>query len=81
MRLVDNWRGGWKWWSVRLNLIGNALLWSMLGWPDVAREIWASLPDEIKMLLPTRTALWIPALIFVAGLIARYIQQGKKADG
>lgn len=80
MKLIDDWRERWlKFWSVRLNLIGNGLLALLLAFPDIARETWANLPDDLKALLPVRVAYWIPVLIFGAATFARLVRQ-KGAD-
>ncbi|MEO7465775.1 MAG: hypothetical protein ABIV36_02050 [Sphingobium limneticum] len=82
MRLIDDWRQRWlKFWSVRLTLIGNGLLTVLLAFPDIARETWASLPDDLKALLPVRVAYWIPVMIFVAATFARLVRQKGSDNG
>lgn len=82
MKLIDGWRAQWlKFWSVRLNLIGNALLTLLLAFPDIARETWANLPDDLKALLPVQLAYWIPVLIFGAATFARLVRQKGVQNG
>ncbi len=81
MKLVDDWRRGWRWWSVKLNLIGNALLVGLLAFPSIAQDVWASLPPDLKAMMPQRIAYFLPLSIFIAATIARLIQQGEKKDG
>lgn len=82
MKLIEDWRSRWlKFWSVRLNLLGNGLLATLLAFPEIARELWAALPDELKMLLPVRIAYWIPVLIFGAATFARLVRQKGASNG
>lgn len=80
MKLVNNWQGAWRWWSVKLNVIGNALLVALLAFPGIAQDVWASLPVELKAMLPVRVAYFVPVAIFVAATAARLIQQGGRKD-
>jgi hypothetical protein len=75
-KLVDDWRRAWRWWSVRLNVLGTTLLAWFLAAPDVAREIWAALPAELKAELPPRIAYLIPLIILFAANVARILKQG-----
>lgn len=77
LKLVDDWRRAWRWWSVRLNILGTTLLAWFLAVPDVARDLWAALPDDLKAELPPRAAYLIPLLILFAANVARVLKQGK----
>lgn len=81
MKLVDDWRRAWRWWSVQLGAIGNALLIVLLSMPDLAREAWVELPPELRAMLPERVAYWVPVALLLASMIARVIQQGEKENG
>ena len=81
MKLVGEWCQAWRWWNVRLTLIGNASLVALLAFPATAQEVWAGLPPELKALLPQRVAYWVPVVIFVGATIARLIRQGERKDG
>lgn len=82
MNLIENWRAQWlKFWSVRLNLLGNGLLALLLAFPEIAREVWANLPDDLKMLLPVRVAYWVPVVIFGAATFARLVRQKGTENG
>lgn len=81
MRLIDDWQRAWRWWSVRLNVAGTTLLAWFLAFPDVAREIWLVIPDELKALLPTRVAYFIPLIILFAANVARIVKQKDKHHG
>lgn len=80
MKLVPEWRAAWRWWSVRLNLIGNMLLAALLAFPAVAHDVWANLPPDLKAMLPPQVVLWVPVLIFIAATFARLVQQGERNE-
>ena len=80
MKLIDDWGKAWKFWSIRLNALGNTMLVALLAFPAIAQEIWTSLPMEVKSILPSSIAYWIPVAIFIASGIARLVRQGK-TDG
>lgn len=81
MKLVDEWRNAWRWWSVQLNVLGSALLSALLAFPDIAQQIWLGLPDEMKALLPHNVAFYVPLLLLFGGNLARIFKQGEKRDG
>lgn len=80
MKLVDEWRSAWRWWSIQLNALGNMLLVALLSFPDIAQQVWVALPDEARAMLPERVAYWVPVIILIASGVARLVQQEKK-DG
>lgn len=78
MRLIDNPKQTWwRLWSVRLNLIGATLLSAFMVWPDLLLSLWNSLPDELKLFLPSRLLLLLPLLFFAGATIARIVKQEK----
>lgn len=77
-RLIDDWRKGHKFWSVRLSGIGIALQTLFLSWGNLPLDIWNVMPHELRQHVPPRIAFALPALFFAAAMIARFIQQGKK---
>lgn len=81
MKLVEEWRQAWRWWSVQLNILGSALFAALLGFPDVAQQLWFALPDELKAQLPHNVAFYVPLLILAAANIARICKQGGRGDG
>lgn len=64
MRLVDNAREAWKWYSVQA-LAVLALL----------PLVWAELPAEVVDMIPAETRRWIMVAIAISGIVGRLIPQ------
>lgn len=67
MRLIDDWRQAWRWFSVQAGAVVVLL--------PVA---WEALPDETKALIPDAWLPWIVSAVGVAVVIGRLIPQGKR---
>lgn len=65
MKLVDDVKNAWKWFSVQA-----------MAAVAVLPVIWSELPAETKTLLPTGWTPWIITAVAVAGLVGRVIDQG-----
>lgn len=68
-RLVDDWHGMLRWWSVRMTLIGG-LLATLL-------SLMPSMPAEVQAALPIRYRLVLVAVWALAALLSRVLQQKK----
>lgn len=66
MKLVDDVKDIWRWWSMRL--MGLALAWPM---------VWGQLPQDAKNMIPAWVEPWVPASLILAAMIARPIKQPK----
>lgn len=66
MKLVENARQAWKWFSVQ----ALALL-------ALIPQIWAELPPETHALFPLNALRWTITLVAVAGIIGRLVPQPK----
>lgn len=75
--LIEDWRKCWRFWSVRLGVMGSAITAVLIAFPDVALSAWAMLPADLKAAIPERYMPLIGVGIFVASLIARAIKQTK----
>lgn len=64
MKLVDNAKDFWRWWSMRF--MGLAVAWPM---------IWAQLPADAKAMIPESFEVWIPTSLIIAAMIARPVKQ------
>lgn len=73
-RLIDDWRCGWRFWSVRLGALGTLLEAAFLALPDLALEIWAMVPAE---LVPFGAVRVVPLILIALGLAARFVKQRK----
>ena len=77
LELIEDWRNFWRFWSVRLGIIGSAITGVLIAFPDVALSAWAMMPADLKSVIPERYMPLIGVGIFVASLIARAIKQTK----
>lgn len=67
IKLVENWRSAWKWFSVHC-------LWISAAIPNV----WVSLPPDLKASIPASHMSVIAGVIAVCGIIGRLVDQEKK---
>ena len=77
LEIIEDWRNFWRFWSVRLGIIGSAITGVLIAFPDVALSAWAMMPADLKAAIPERYMPLIGVVIFVASLIARAIKQTK----
>ena len=77
LELIEDWRNFWRFWSVRLGIVGSAITGVLIAFPDVALSAWAMLPADLKAAIPERYMPLIGVVIFVASLVARAIKQTK----
>lgn len=73
--LVQDWRNCWRFWSIRLTLLGSALLSAFFAFPDAMLQVWAMLPQDVKEYMPAEWAKWIPVFLILAGSLARVVKQ------
>lgn len=77
IQLIEDWRNFWRFWSVRLGVIGSALTGWLVAFPDQALQVWALLPADLKAFFPEQYMPLFGVGIFVLSLIARAIKQTK----
>lgn len=77
MKLIPDWRKSWKFWSIRLGVIGTVLTSIFLAAPDAALYAWALLPEDIKAHMPPAVIKFMGIGIMAASFIARVVQQPK----
>lgn len=75
VELIAEWRLFLKFWSVRLSLIGSALLSAFFVFPDAMVHVWNMIPVELKAYIPAECAKWIPVALIVSGVLARIVKQ------
>lgn len=80
VRVIDNWRAGWKLWSVRLNITGAGFTALLLALPDTLAGLWSSLPTDFTAIFPATILPFIPLLLFIAATGARFVKQ-RGGDG
>lgn len=77
MQLIRDWRKAWKFWSIRLGLIGTALTSIFLASPEAALYAWALLPEDIKTHMPPEVVKYMGIAILAGSFVARIIKQPK----
>ena len=77
LELIEDWPNFWRFWSVRLGIVGSAITGVLIAFPDVALSAWAMMPADLKSAIPERYMPLIGVVIFVASLVARAIKQTK----
>lgn len=77
MKLIPEANAWWRMWSVRLGLLGSVIVSLLVAIPEWAVTIWATLPDEVKAMIPPNYVPLIGVAISLCGLVARFIQQEK----
>ena len=68
MRLVENWKQCWKWFSIHALLIAGVL-----------PTVWATLPPDLKAYIPPSIMGLITAVVAVSGVVGRLTDQSKKS--
>lgn len=66
MKLVDNWKDGWKWVSTQCMALSVAVLGA-----------WDVIPEEWKSALPAGGAKSLVLGLLLIGIVGRFIQQAK----
>lgn len=77
MRLVDDARHAWRWWSVRLAALAGVAAGALVANPQILTGLVDYVPAPYR---PQASAL-VGLLVFVAPTVARILQQGSKSDG
>lgn len=80
MKLVDDSKNWSKWWSIRLSIIGGALLTLAEGFPHALSTIYSVLPNEVTQAVPDSVFKVIGILCVIASPIARVIKQFPESD-
>ena len=77
MRLVDDARHAWRWWSVRLAALAGVAAGALVAHP----EILTGLVDYVPAPYRQQASALIGLMVFAAPTVARILQQGDKSDG
>lgn len=75
MKLIDDWRKSWRFWSVRLGVLGTAITSALVAFPSAALHAWAILPEELKAAVPPQHMPFIGVAVFGLSIVARLIRQ------
>ena len=75
--IVPEVRQAWRWWSMRFNAIGLAILAWVQFDPVSVLTVWNMMPRQVQTLVPAH-ALSVLALVFFAlAMLARIVRQPK----
>jgi hypothetical protein len=80
MKLVDDARDWSKWWSVRLSILGGAILTFLEVYPNAVGTIIQNLPSDIRSNIHEEIFQVIGIICVVASPIARVIKQNQLGD-
>lgn len=79
MKLVDNWKQAWRWWSVRLAAIGAAIAGTLIVAPESILQAWALLPADMQASIEAYRG-YIALAAFGLAIVARLVEQPKKGE-
>ena len=77
MKLIPEWKQIHKFWSVRLQVAGMAILAFVQEFPDVISQSWLVLPTDIRATLPENLIQWLGYACLALGIFARIVLQTK----
>jgi hypothetical protein len=80
MKLVNNARDWSKWWSVRLSIVGGAILTLAEGFPHALATVINALPSEIIEAVPDSIFKVIGIVCIIASPLARVVKQSRLDD-
>lgn len=75
MKLIPEWRKCHKMWSIRLGVLGSAIIGFVTAFPDAAVQAWNLVPGELKAFIPEQYLPLVGVAVFVASLLARLVRQ------
>jgi len=77
MKLVENSKDWSKWWSVRLSILGGAILTLLEAFPNAVATVISVLPEQITTQVGDEILRVIAIICIVASPVARVIKQSK----
>lgn len=80
MKLIEEWRKAHTYWSVRINLLGAAIMGAFLQWPSLATDAWQALPGELKSFISPEWPKVLGIVAFLSAIVARVIKQNGKTE-
>ncbi len=79
MKLVENWKQSWRWWSIRLAAIGAAITGTLIVAPESILQAWALLPADMRASLEAYRG-YIALAAFGLAIVARLVERPKKGE-
>ncbi|EPJ4017170.1 DUF7940 domain-containing protein [Klebsiella pneumoniae] len=66
MKLVDDWKSAWRWFSMHALVLAG-----------IIPTVWAELPPDLKTTIPPGAMSTITAVIAACGVVGRLVSQSK----
>jgi hypothetical protein len=66
MRLVEEWRSAWRWFSLQAMALTAAI-----------QAAWAALPDDLKQHVPAKAVTAVSVALLLLGIGGRLVKQKK----
>jgi hypothetical protein len=66
MRLVEEWRSAWRWFSLQAMALTAAI-----------QAAWAALPDDLKQHFPAKAVTAVSVALLLLGIGGRLVKQKK----
>lgn len=80
-RIVDDWRLGWRFWSIRLQAAAIATGAVLAAAPGFAGAIWSTIPADVRAMIPGTIGRWLPVAFGVLAMLARFVKQTRPPAG
>lgn len=80
LELIPDWRKGWRFWSVQLQMAGAAILAFLEVFPDVFLSLWLATPPDIRDAFDPETLRFVGIGFVLLGTVARFIKQRKLGE-
>jgi hypothetical protein len=74
-RLVDDVNVAWRWWSLRFNAVGLAILTFVQFDPNGALWAWNMMPYDVRRVLPPTFLTWVAGILFGLAMLSRVVKQ------
>lgn len=77
MKLVEDARDWWRWWSVQFNAVGLAILaWVQID-PVSVLYVWNMMPASVRRVVPEYVLIPIAMALFALSMLSRVLRQSK----
>jgi len=75
--LVPGARQAWRWWSMRLNALGLAILAWVQFDPVSVLAVWNMMPGQVREVVPIHALTGLAFIFFALAMLARVVKQPK----
>jgi hypothetical protein len=78
--LVPEARLWWRWWSMRFNAIGLAILAWVQFDPVGVLAVWNMMPPQVRAIIPGHALTGLAFIFFALAMLARLVRQPKLGE-